>query len=177
MDRMLGRRVDASDIVQEVLIDANRRLVEYTQQTAAKMPFQIWLRTLVQDRVIDAHRRHRVATRRSLDREQPLQAPAWEDQSAFDLAAVLSDPHRTPAAEAIQHELLQRFHLAVERLDPTDREVILMRHFEGLTNQETAIALELSEAAAGMRYLRALRRLRSFLQDIPSQSHCHYKNA
>jgi RNA polymerase sigma-70 factor (subfamily 1) len=168
MDRALARRVDASDVVQDVLVEANRRLAEYLQ-SSAKMPFHLWLRQMAQDRLIDAHRRHRGAARRSLDREQPL-GVAHADQSALDLAAQLRD-HRelTPAAAATQRELERRFEAAVEQLEETDREVILMRHFEHLSNQETAQALELSEAAAGMRYLRAMRRLRTLLQDAPSE--------
>jgi RNA polymerase sigma-70 factor (ECF subfamily) len=168
MDRALARRVDASDVVQDVLVEANRRMTEYLK-SRDKMPFHLWLRQIAQDRLIDAHRRHRGAARRSLDREQPL-APANADQSALDLAAQLRD-HRelTPATAATQRELERRFEAAVEQLDDTDREVILMRHFEHLSNQETAQALGLTEAAAGMRYLRAVRRLRAVLQEAPSE--------
>jgi RNA polymerase sigma-70 factor (ECF subfamily) len=73
------------------------------------------------------------------------------------------DPERTPASEAIQQELQRRLHDALDQLDDADREVILMRHFEQLSNQEVAAALELTEAAASMRYLRAVRRLRDLL--------------
>jgi RNA polymerase sigma-70 factor (ECF subfamily) len=167
LDPMLRKRVDASDIVQDVLIDAHRRLSEFLQ--TGNMPFQLWLRHLARDRLIDAHRRHRTAARRSLDREQPL-VNRFEDQSAFDLAAVARDREMTPAATAMHHELQRRFQAAIETLDDIDREVVLMRHFEQLSNQETARALELSEPAAGMRYLRAMRRLRSILQESPSQA-------
>ncbi len=160
MDQMVRRRVDASDIVQEVLIEANRRLNEYLKSPA--MPFHLWLRHMAQDRLIDAHRRHRGAARRSLDREQPLVAAAV-DQSTYDLAAALKDPELTPAAAATWNELQRRFQEAVDQLDEQDREVILMRHFEYLSNSEVAQALELSEPAAGMRYLRAMRRLRQKL--------------
>jgi RNA polymerase sigma-70 factor, ECF subfamily len=168
MDPVLRRRVDASDIVQDVLVEAHRRLSEYLRGSG--MPFQLWLRQLARDRLIDAHRRHRGAARRSIDREQPLAAPGYEDQSAFDLAALIHDRELTPAAAATQHELESRFQAAVETLDDVDREIVLMRHFEQLSNQETAQALELTEAAAGMRYLRAMRRLRALLAEPPSQS-------
>ncbi|MBI2826576.1 MAG: sigma-70 family RNA polymerase sigma factor [Planctomycetia bacterium] len=167
LDRALQRRLDASDIVQDVLVEANRRLTDYLR--AAKMPFHAWLRHLARDRLIDAHRRHRGAARRSLDREQPLVPPAFADQSAVDLAALVRDRQLTPAAAATHHELEVRFQAALETLDDTDREVILMRHFEQLSNQQTAQALELSEAAAGMRYLRAMRRLRALLEEVPDE--------
>ena len=149
MDRALQRRVDASDIVQEVMVEANRRLQDYLQ--SPKLPFHLWLRQMARDRLIDAHRRHRVAERRSLDREQHLEAPAFGDQSAVDLAAQLYDRELTPATAATRRELERRFQAAVEQLDDIDREVILMRHFEQLANSEVAQALGLSEPAAGMR--------------------------
>jgi RNA polymerase sigma-70 factor (ECF subfamily) len=161
LDPALARRVDASDIVQDVLLEANRRLREYLQNPA--MPFQLWLRHLAKDRLIDAHRFHRKAQRRSLDREQAGQPPAWAQSSSVQLIAQLLDPEKTPATAAVQQELERRLQSAVAELDDADREVILMRHFEGLGNQEVAAALELTEAAASMRYLRALRRLRTAL--------------
>jgi RNA polymerase sigma-70 factor (ECF subfamily) len=165
MDRRISTRLDASDIVQDVLLDANRRLTEYLQ--SAGMPFHLWLRHLARDRLIDAHRRHRAAARRTVDREQRTSAALDDDRSAFDLA-MLVDRELTPAAAATHHELEVRFQAAVEALEEADREVVLMRHFEHLSNQEVAQALELSEPAAGMRYLRAMRRLRALLDQPPS---------
>ena len=163
MDPLVRRRVDASDIVQDVLVEANRRLADYLE--SARMPFNLWLRHLARDRLIDAHRRHRGAARRSVDREQPLVGGAGESSAELDLGALLAAREMTPAAAATHHELETRFQAAIETLDEVDREVILMRHFEQLSNQETAQALALSEPAAGMRYLRAMRRLRSLLQE------------
>ncbi len=162
MDRALKRRVDASDIVQDVLVEANRRLQDYLADPSP-MPFHLWLRHMAKDRLIDAHRRHRVAQRRSLDREQPLAAPAGIDHSTMELAGQLCDPQMTPAAAATWQETLRRFQEAVEQLDDIDREMILMRHFEKLSNQEAAEILGLTSAAASMRYLRAVRRLRVLL--------------
>jgi len=168
LDRMVRRRVDASDIVQDVLIEAHRRLNDYLKHPT--LPFHLWLRQMAQDRLIDAHRRHRTAARRSIDREQPI-ASAAIDQSTYDLAAALADPELTPAAAATWHELQHRFEAAVAQLDQQDREVILMRHFEYLSNSDVAQALELSEAAAGMRYLRAMRRLREKLEPPNHEGH------
>ncbi len=166
LDRKLRQRVDASDIVQDVLIDANRRLPEYLQKPA--MPFHLWLRQIAQDRMIDAHRRHRGAARRSLDREQPMVLGGANDRSTIELAAQLCDRNPTPAAEATARELQQRFEAAIEQLDEQDREIVLMRHFEQLSNSEAAQALKLSPPAASMRYLRAMRRLRELLGTDPS---------
>ena len=168
LDRAVQRRVDASDVVQDVLVEAHRRLADYLVER--KLPFHLWLRQIAKDRMIDAHRRHRGSARRSLDREQPLASPVHADESALDLAAQLRDRELTPAAAALQRELQRRFEDALLLLDEQDREVILMRHFEQLSNQEVAQALELSEPAAGMRYLRAMRRLRPLLAETPSQT-------
>ncbi len=168
LDRAIARRVDASDIVQDVLVEANRRLDDYLQNR--KMPFHLWLRQIAQDRMIDAHRRHRGAARRSIDREQSLTRPELSDRSAMDLAAMLHDRELTPAAAATRRELQERFRAAIDQLDEPDREVILLRHFEELSNQEVAQTLELSEPAAGMRYLRAIRRLRVILDQPASES-------
>jgi RNA polymerase sigma-70 factor (ECF subfamily) len=160
MDRQMLRRLDASDIVQDVLLEAAGRLREYLADP--RLPFHLWLRGLAQDRMIDLHRRHR-ARKRDVSREQPLAAREHLDRSSFNLAAQLVDAGLTPAAAAIREELEQRFWMAIDRLDEADREIILMRHAEHLGNSEVAAALGLSPAAAGMRYLRAMRRLRAAL--------------
>ena len=166
LDRALGRRVDASDVVQDVLIKASQRLDDYLRNPA--MPFHLWIRQIARDAMIDEHRRHRGAARRSLDREQPLAAAAFLDRSSLDLAAQLRDQELTPAAAALRGELQRRFQAALLQLDDGDREIVLLRHFEQLSNSEAARTLGLSEAAAGMRHLRALRRLRTLLGETPS---------
>lgn len=163
MDPALGRRVDASDIVQDVLVEAHRRLREYLKNPV--MPFHLWLRQMARDRLIDAHRRHRLAARRSLDREQPLEFRLPGDQSTRDLARQLCDRELTPSAAATWRELKRRFEDACRTLEPQDQEIVLMRHFEQLTNSEAALALGLSPQAASMRYLRGIRRLRELLAD------------
>ena len=166
LDRKIARRVDASDIVQDVLLEANQRLQEYLADP--RMPFHLWLRHLAKDRMIDMHRRHRGAQRRSLDRERSLASRQFGDQSSFDLVSQLAASELTPAAETIRRELEQRFLTALEQLDEDDRDILLMRHFEQLGNSETAEVLGLSTAAAGMRHLRALRKLRAILGERPS---------
>ena len=161
LDPALARRVDASDVVQDVMIEAHRRLKDYLKNPT--MPFALWLRQLAKDRMIDAHRFHRQTQRRSMDREQPAQAAPWSDASSVQLLAALIDPEKTPGSMAVQHELERKLHDALHTLDETDREIILLRHQEQFSNQDAAGELGLSEAAASMRYLRALRRLRATL--------------
>jgi RNA polymerase sigma-70 factor (ECF subfamily) len=161
LDPAIAARVDASDVVQEVLIEASRRLTDYLRD--GTMPFHLWLRHLAQDHLIDAHRRHRQAQKRGVDREQPIVPAAFADRSSIELAAQFLDPELTPASAAMQQELQRRLHAAITQLNEDDRDIILMRHFEQLSNQEVALLLQLTEAAASMRYLRALRRLRALL--------------
>lgn len=161
LDQRVMRRVDVSDVVQDVLVEANRRLQDYLANPV--MAFHLWIRQIAKDRIIDAHRRHRVSAKRSVDREQPLIAQAGFEHSTIELAAQLRDPELTPAARATQRELADQLQTVIAQLEERDREIILMRHFEQLSNQEIATALELTEPAASMRYLRALKRLRKLL--------------
>lgn len=161
LDPAIVQRVDASDIVQEVLLEASRRLDDYLARPV--MPFHLWLRHLAKDHLIDAHRRHHLARKRGVDREQPLVRPGWAEQSSLDLAGHLLDQEPTPASAALRQELQDRMTRALARMGDDDREIILMRYFEQLGNQEIAEALGLTEAAASMRHLRAIRRLRDLL--------------
>ena len=163
MDRAVSRRVDASDVVQDVLLEASRRLEGFIQD--GRMPFHLWLRQLAKDRMIDMHRRHRGAQRRSVDRERPLELSRDVNDSLRGMAIQLVDPELTPAAASLRRELEDRFLTALEQLGEDDREILLMRHYEQLGNSEVAQALGLSEPAAGMRHLRALRRLRAIFAD------------
>lgn len=161
LDPALSARLDASDVVQDVLIEASHRLDDYLRSPA--MPFQLWLRHIARDHVIDAHRKHRKAQRRSLDREQHPAASAWNNQSSADLMAQIFDHELTPASAAIRQEMQRRLEQAIDRLDDEDRELILMRLSEGMSNQEVATLYGLTEPAASMRYLRAVRRLQALL--------------
>lgn len=161
LDQKIQRRVDVSDVVQEVLVEAHRRLADYLQNPV--MAFHLWLRQIAKDRIIDAHRRHRVSGKRSVDREQALNFRVADDRSTADLCGQLLDPELTPATAAAQREMARMVEEAICRLDETDHEILVMRHYEQLTNQEVAQALGLTEPAASMRYLRAIRRLRELL--------------
>lgn len=161
LDRRIQQRVDASDIVQDVLVDADRRLATYLLDPT--MPFHLWLRQMAKDRLIDAHRRHHASAKRSVAREQPMVALGGMEESTVQLIGELSDHELTPAAAATMHELQVRFEGAIGELPEQDQEIVLMRHFEHLSNQEIAQALGLTEPAASMRYLRAMRRLRTLL--------------
>ncbi len=162
LDRQIQPRVDASDIVQDVLIEASRRLDDYLANPV--MPFHLWVRHIAHDRIIDAHRRHRVSAKRSVNREQAMVVPGGMNQSSIILVRELMDGGRSPASQVIERELAGLVEGAITDLEELDAEVIVMRHYEQLTNQEIAQALGLTEPAASMRYLRAIKRLRELMQ-------------
>lgn len=161
LDRKVQRRVDVSDVVQEVMAEASGRLQKYLADPA--MAFHLWLRQIAWDHIIDTYRRHRVSAKRNMDREQPMTVPGGNDQSTVELATQLCDPGITPASAAMQREITKRVESAIERLNDQDREMIIMRHYEHLSNLEIAEVLQLNPPAASMRYLRAIRRLRELL--------------
>ncbi len=169
LDQRIMRRVDVSDVVQDVLVEANRRLQDYLANPV--MGFHLWIRQIAKDRIIDAHRRHRVSAKRSIDREQPMTAPGPVDKSTIELAAQLCDPELTPAAAATQRELAVHVQESISQLGEKDREIILMRHYEQLSNQDIAASLGLTEPAASMRYLRALKKLRKLLDQDTLSKH------
>ena len=163
LDRKVQRRIDVSDVVQEVMVEASGRLTKYLDDPV--MAFHLWLRQIAWDQIIDTYRRHRVSAKRSMDREQSIDARGAPDHSTLDLAIQLCDPAMTPAAVATQREIAEKVEAAIGRLEENDREVILMRHYEHLSNLEIAEVLGLNPPAASMRYLRAVRRLRTLLEE------------
>jgi RNA polymerase sigma-70 factor (ECF subfamily) len=162
MDRRLAARVDPSDVVQEALADAAGRLSDYARRRP--LPFYPWLRQLAWDRVIELHRRHVAAGKRSVKREEPnvLRLP---DESAAQLASRLADLGGSPSEQAVREELRQRVRLALDGLAHGDREVLVLRHLEQLSTAEAAAVLGIGERAFKSRQLRALQRLRTLLRD------------
>jgi RNA polymerase sigma-70 factor, ECF subfamily len=160
IDRRLAARVDPSDVVQEALWDAAQGLSDYLRQPP--LPFYPWLRQLAWDRLIELHRRHLHAQRRSVLREEPL-APLLSDQSALLLADRLMAGKSSPSDRAIRDELRGRVQDILSRLSVRDREVLVLRHLEQLSTRETAAVLGVGEGAVKTRHLRALERLRALL--------------
>jgi RNA polymerase sigma-70 factor (ECF subfamily) len=161
LDHRLAARVDPSDVVQDVLLDAARGLDDYLRQRP--VPFYPWLRQLAWDRLIELHRRHLHAQRRSVKREQPL-APHLSDESALQLADRVLARQSSPSDRALRDELRGRIRAALDQLGERDREVLVLRHLEQLSTREIAAVLGLSEGAVKVRHLRALERLRGLLE-------------
>ncbi len=166
MDPRLAARLDPSDVVQEALAEADRRMDGYLRDRP--LPFYPWLRQLATERLADAHRRHVRAARRSVTREQPA-VPLLPDASAAELVGRLLGSSTGPSEAARGHELRERVRAALAALPASDREVLVLRHLEELTARETAEVLGLTEAAVKSRALRAVQRLRALLGDEASE--------
>lgn len=163
MDRRLHGRIDCSDVLQDAFLDAARRLPEYV--AAPRVSLFLWLRALTTQRLIDLHRRHLGAQMRSVSLEVSLNTGEGLYASAQSLAELLVDSSRTPGAKLVQLEVQQRVQDALNAMEPVDREVLAMRQFESLTNDEVAAVLNLTKAAASNRYVRALTRLHKVLHE------------
>jgi RNA polymerase sigma-70 factor, ECF subfamily len=162
LDGRLAARLDPSDVVQEALAEADRRLDEYARDRP--LPFYPWLRQLAADRLAEAHRRHLRAARRDVRREEAA-AAGLPDASAEELAERLLARGAGPSEAARRQELRGRVRAALQALPEAEREVLALRHLEGLSAAEAAAVLGVSEAAVKSRALRAMQRLRGLLGD------------
>jgi RNA polymerase sigma-70 factor (ECF subfamily) len=165
LDPRLQGRIDPSDVLQESYLEAVRQLADYLRNPL--LPFFLWLRQLAGNRLYKLHRHHLGAQRRDAGREVSLYRSALPEASSAALAARLLGRECRPSQAAVRAELKIRLQEALNRMDPLDREVLSLRHFEQLTTPEVARELGISEAAAGKRYLRALVRLKEILSLMP----------
>jgi len=165
LDPRVQGRVDPSDVVQEAYLETCRQLPAYVRD--ARLPFFLWLRLVTGQQLALTHRRHLGVQARAAGREVSLQRGALPGASSAALAAQLLGNMTSPSMAAAKAELKVRVQDALNRMDGVDREVLTLRHFEHLTNAETATALGLSETAASNRYVRALERLRGVLARTP----------
>jgi RNA polymerase sigma-70 factor (ECF subfamily) len=165
LDRRLQGRIDASDVVQEAFLEASNRLADYVRRP--DMPFFLWLRFLTGQKVLELHRHHLGTQMRDAGREIALYRGALPEASSAALAAQLLGHDTRPSEAAIRAERKIRLQEALNSMDPLDREVLALRHFEQLNNAETAQALGLPEATASKRYIRALKKLKEILTSLP----------
>ena len=160
MDPRIAPRVDPSDVVQEALIEADRKLDRYLE--TVPMPFYPWLRHIAWERLVKLHEHHLQAAKRSVKREQ-RGALLLSDHSAADLASRFAGTEPGPATRAVALEIHERVLKALNKLKPIDREVLVLRHLEQLSVREVAAITELTETNVKVRCLRALERLRQIL--------------
>jgi RNA polymerase sigma-70 factor, ECF subfamily len=164
MDRRLQGRIDPSDIIQEACLVASKQISAYAARP--DLPFYLWLRWIVGQRLVDQHRRHLGAQARGVDREVSLYGNAFPETTSENLAAHLMARLSTPSQEAIRVEQISALQKAFDSLEPIDREILALRHFEQLSNGEAAAVLGIDKSAASKRYGRALFRLKDMLIPI-----------
>ena len=167
LDRRLHGRVDPADVVQEAFLAASEHRDDYFRDPS--LPLFLWLRGVVSNKLLELHRHHLGTRMRDAAREVPSDRGNGSSPDATS-AALLSQltGHLTrPSVAAARGESNARVRDALAGMEPTDREVLALRHFEQLTNGEAARVLGIQERAAAKRYVRALQRLRTILADLP----------
>jgi RNA polymerase sigma-70 factor, ECF subfamily len=165
LDRRLQGRVDPSDVLQEAYIDLAEKLPEFAKDPDFS-PY-LWLRVLTGRRLMQVHRRHLGTAMRDAGREVSLYRGALPQASSVSLAAQLLGRFTTASHAAIRAERQLQLQAVLNGMEPMDREILALRHFEELSNGEVAGVLGLSKTAANNRYIRALGRLRDLLESIP----------
>src|SRR5215471_1468502 len=168
LSRRLQGRIDDSDVLQESFLEISKKLPEYVQQPT--LPFFLWLRHMTGLKLSEVHRRHLGTQMRDADREVSLHRGGLPEADSVSLAAQLLGKLTTPSQAAIKAETRLMVQDALNSMDPIDREVLALKHFEQLSTAEIAEVLGLSKAGAGSRYLRAIKRLREILARIPGFS-------
>jgi RNA polymerase sigma-70 factor (ECF subfamily) len=165
LDARLQGRLDTSDVLQDALLDVASRLDDYVKEP--KVPFFLWMRLVAGERLSWLHRHHLGVKMRDAGREVSLQRAAVPAASSFALASMLLGAHTSPTHAAVRAERRIRVQEALNSLDPIDREVLALRHFEQLTPAEAAMVLGLKPDAASKRYIRALKRIKDLLAGMP----------
>ncbi len=158
LDRRLASRVSPDDVLQEAFLDVAGRIGEYA--TSPAVPFYVWLRFLTIQRMQMIQRTHLGAQMRDVSREAGLPDERTPFASAESMVGQLISRMTSPSQAAIRHEMQQRLRAALDEMDPLDREVLALRHFEDLGNNEVAEVLAITKDAASKRYMRALKRLK-----------------
>ena len=165
LNRRLQGRVDDSDVIQEAFLEAARKLPEYA--AAPGLPFFLWLRHLTGLKLAEIHRRHLGTQMRAADQEVSLHRGGLPGADSVSLAAHLLGSRTSVSQAAIKAEKRLLLQEALNGMDSVDREIIAMKHFEQLTISDIALVLDLPRASAGRRYLKAMKRLRQILEDLP----------
>ncbi len=161
--RLLGR-LDADDVLQEAYLSAARQ-ANHARGNSSTSLF-LWLRLVTLRTLADLERRQ-LAQKRSVRREISLDDCPSPQTSAASMAAQLSGDFTSPSQAAVRAEAAEQLELALEQMDAIDREILALRHFEELTNSEVAEVLGIQQKAASIRYVRAIKRLRAVLSQLP----------
>jgi RNA polymerase sigma-70 factor (ECF subfamily) len=166
LDQRLQGRVDPSDILQDAYLEAWQALATYIRRP--EIPFFLWLRGIAGNKLRELHRHHLGTQMRDPRREVSIHGGAMPETTTTAMAAQLLGDLTRASEEEVRLELKLRLQDALNAMDPLDREVLALRHFEQLSPAETARVLGIKEKTAGMRYMRALRRLKQILSSLDS---------
>jgi RNA polymerase sigma-70 factor, ECF subfamily len=161
----LRGRLGPEDVLQEAFVAAKQRLAHYATSPVTS-PF-IWLRMIVNQTLVDLHRQHLGAQMRDAAREVSIDNVPYAQATSASVAIQLAGVFTSPSGAAARADVLNLVQAAIEQMDPIDREVLALRHFEELSNSEVAEALDIEQKAASIRYVRALRRLKEILAQVP----------
>jgi len=159
-ERLLGR-VDWDDVLQETFLVVQKRHPEFVANP--NVPFYVWMRSLAGQVLIDLYRRHG-AQKRAVAREVSLHQRLPFRSTATSLGSLLADSGVSPSGAAIRSEQLEQLTASMEQMSEMDREVLVLRHMEHMTNGEVAAALGIDKSAATKRYIRALKRIRECIE-------------
>ncbi len=165
LDPRLAGRIDPADVLQDAFIDVNKKLPQYDQDR--QVPLFIWMRTIVQERIVATHRLHLNTEKRDARLEKNIVRAPNPDESAWSLAHVLLSNDTSISGRAIRSEQHDQLATALASLDPIDHEIILLRIYENLSNVEVAQSLNIETSAASKRFLRAMDRLGEILRSFP----------
>lgn len=165
LDHRLAGRISESDVIQDSFLSASKRVDHYRGKE--DMPFFVWLRLIINQQLADLHRQHLQAEKRDVRKEISLDRPAISPRTSLAMAAQLVG-NATSASRAYSRvERIAKLEDALNHMEPIDREVIALRHFEELTNSEVAKVLDIDEQASSKRYVRAMKRMKEIVKTIP----------
>jgi RNA polymerase sigma-70 factor (ECF subfamily) len=164
LDRRLRGRLDDSDVLQEAFLDIGKKAGEFASRG---MPAYLWMRLITAERLLAVHRHHLGAAMRDAGQEVSIHHGGALAATTHSLANLLLGRLTSPTQAAIRAERQARLQEALDGMDPIDREILALRHFEELSNAESAAVLGLTKQAASNRYIRALKRLKEILSALP----------
>lgn len=164
LDRRLATRIDAEDVLQEVFVSGLKR-IDYLRAPETKS-FFVWIRLITRQTLIDLVRHHLGAQQRSVNREHKNDRNSFQSQDSFSIASILVANTTSPSNAVSKRELMQLVESSLQTLSESDREIIALRHFEELTNKQSAEVLEITEKTASIRYVRALTKLKTALSEL-----------
>lgn len=165
LDPQLAARLEPDDVLQEAWLAALKRVDHFLDHS--DLPMFVWLRLMVGQTIVDIHRHHLGSQMRDAYRELTLSHRDLSHSTAASMVSQLLGKAASPSQAAVRDETARQLRDSLEAMDPIDREVLALRHFEELSNNEVAEVLEITPKAASIRYVRALQRLKRILDTLP----------